>query len=116
MFGLLLAAVIVIFIIARLMKDAKAFSKLMAIFAISLIVGAGVKEAVAQVTTTSPEKTTVISTGSVPMHSTVAPFVAEPAVTTNLDYASKEVSDRDSVVIEVEVPTERIESAYEDDS
>ena len=43
-FGLLLAAITICFIIARLMKDAKAFTRLMAILAVGLIVGAGVKQ------------------------------------------------------------------------
>lgn len=117
MFGMLLAAVLIILFIARCMKDAKAFGKLMAIFTIGLIVGAGSKLAASSLTANTPEKTIVVSTESVPMHSTVTPFVTEPAVTTYQDCASEDTTERDSVVTEVEgLPTERIESAYEDDS
>ena len=57
-FGLLLAAIVICFIIARLMKDAKAFSRLMAILVIGLLVGAGVKEVYKECTST-PEKAAV---------------------------------------------------------
>lgn len=116
-FGLLLAIAVVLFIIARCLKDAKAFSKWMAALAIGLIVGAGVKTAVAQVTATSPEKTIVVSTESTPMYNTVTPFVTEPAVVTYPDCTSEDKVDRDSVDTEVEgIPTVNKERDYEDDS
>lgn len=116
-FGLLLAIAVVLFIIARCMKDAKVFSKWMAALAIGLIVGAGVKSAVTQVTATSPEKAVVVTTESAPMHNNSTPFVAEPAVVSYPDCASKENTDCDSVAIETEgLPTMRPESKYLDDS
>lgn len=116
-FGLLLAIAVILFIIARCIRDAKAFGKWMAALAFGLIVGAGVKVAAKELATTSPEKTIVVSTESAPMYNTATPLVAEPAVMTYLDCTSKDNADRDSVVTDIEgLPTERIESAYEDDS
>ena len=117
-FGLLLAAIVICFIIARLMKDAKAFSRLMAILVIGLLVGAGVKELV-DITNDdiTSEKTAVVSTESTPMHSSISPFVLEDTVAIP-DCASKEIVERDSVEIEAEgVPTkQRVKSSYIDDS
>lgn len=115
-FGLLCLAVVIAFIASIVMKDAKAFSKLMAIMLISLIVGAGVKKLVKIIDDNSPEKTVVISTKSASMHNTVSPFVLE-TVNADLDCAGQSTVERDSVEIETEGPTkERRESAYLDDS
>ena len=69
-FGLLLAAIVICFIIARLMKDAKALSRLMAILVIGLLVGAGVKEVYKECTSTS-EKAAVVTVESAPTYSIV---------------------------------------------
>lgn len=112
---MLLAATIVIFIIARCMKDAKAFAKFMAILAFGLIVGTGVKSAVEH-TADAPEKTVVVSTESIPMHSNTSPFVLEN-VDANLDCASKDTMDCDTVATGAEgLPTMRVESDIIDDS
>lgn len=113
-FLMLLAATTVIFIIARVMKDAKAFAKLMAMLAFGLIVGYSVKSA-ATVADNTAEKTVVVSTDSTSTYST-SPFVLEK-VDARLDYTSKNKVDRDSVDTETEgLPTERTESAFIDDS
>ena len=111
----MLLATVVVFIIARLMKDAKAFTRLMAILAVSVIVGAGVKETVVKAAST-PEKATVVSTKAVPTQSSLSPFVLEK---TNacLDSVSQENIARDSVETEVEgTPTIVEEIGYIDDS
>ena len=111
----MLLATVVVFIIARLMKDAKAFTRLMAILAVSVIVGAGVKETVVKAAST-PEKATVVSTKAVPTQSSLSPFVLEK---TNacLDSVSQENTARDSVETKVEgVPTVIEEVGYLDDS
>lgn len=113
-FGLLCFAVVIAFVAARLLKDAKAFSKYMAILLISLLVGAGIKVALSENTET-PEKTVVIPTDSVPMHNTT-PFVVE-IVDANLDCAGEGITERDSVEIEAGgLPTTRQECAFIDDS
>lgn len=118
-FGLLCLAVVIGFIASIVMKDAKAFGKLMAIMLISLLVGAGVKELV-DITNDdiTSEKTAVVSTESTPMHSSIFPFVLLEDTVAILDCASKEIVERDSVEIEAEgVPTkQRVKSSYIDDS
>ncbi len=117
-FGLLCLAVVIGFIASIVMKDAKAFGKLMAIMLISLLVGAGVKELV-DITNDdiTSEKTAVVSTESTSMHSSISPFVLEDTVAIP-DCASKKIVERDSVEIEAEgVPTkQRVKSSYIDDS
>lgn len=117
-FGLLCLAVVIGFIASIVMKDAKAFGKLMAIMLISLLVGAGVKKLV-DITNDdiTSEKIAVVSTESTPMHSSISPFVLEDTVAIP-DCASKEIVERDSVEIEAEgVPTkQRVKSSYIDDS
>ena len=112
-FGLLLAAIVICFIIARLMKDAKAFSRLMAILVIGLLVGAGVKEVYKECTST-PEKAAVATVESAPTYSSNTPDV----LPCNQDYTSKEnKAERDSTVTEAEgLPTARTESKFIDDS
>ena len=111
-FGLLLAAIVICFIIARLMKDAKAFSRLMAILVIGLLVGAGVKEVYKECTST-PENAAV----SAPTYSSNTPVVWN-VLPCNQDYTSKEnKAERDSTVTEAEgLPTARTESKFIDDS
>lgn len=105
-------AAVIIFVIARLMKDAKAFTRLMAILAVSALVGAGLKQAIAS----TPEKTTVVSTEAVPTQDGISPFVLEDTVACP-DPVSKEITARDSVETDVEgEPTVRIEIGYIDDS
>ena len=87
----------------------------MAILAVSVIVGAGVKETVVKAAST-PEKATVVSTKAVPTQRNLPPFVLEE---TNacLDSVSQENTARDSVETEVEgLPTVRKEIGYLDDS
>lgn len=104
-FGLLLLAVIVAFICAQLLKDAKAFGRFMAILLFGLVVGAGAKALVKKLTKT-PEKTTVISTEVTPTQTSITPFVAENTVA-RLESVSKEIVTRDSVEVEVEgLPTQ----------
>ena len=109
---MMLLAIVVVFVIARMMKDAKAFTRLMAILAVSALVGAGVKQAIAS----TPEKATVVSTEAVPMQDSISPFVLENTAA-RLDPAGKEIAARDSVEIEVEgLPTVRNEVSIQDDS
>lgn len=116
LFGLLLAAIVICFIIARLMKDAKAFSRLMAILVIGLLVGAGVKKVYKECTST-PEKAAVVTVESAPTYSSNTPVVWN-ALPCNQDYTSKEnKAERDSTVTEAEgLPTARTESKFIDDS
>lgn len=115
-FGLLLAAIVICFIIARLMKDAKAFSRLMAILVIGLLVGAGVKEVYKECTST-PEKAAVVTVESAPTYSSNTPIVWN-VLPCNQDYTSKEnKAERDSTVTGAEgLPTARTESKFIDDS
>ena len=114
-FLMLLAATIVLFIIARCMRDAKALAKFMAILAVGLIVGTGIKSAVSSADNT-PEKTVVTTAVANPTHSSTSPFVLE-RVDANLDYVSKDTIASDSVVVEAEgIPTGNRESAFIDDS
>lgn len=109
---MLLLAIVVVFVIARMMKDAKAFTKLMAILAVSALVGAGVKQAIAS----TPNKATVVSTEAVPTQDSISPFVLEDTVACP-DPVSKEKTARDSVETEVEgLPTVLIENGIQDDS
>ena len=109
---MLLLAIVVVFVIARMMKDAKAFTKLMAILAVSALVGAGVKQAIAS----TPDKATVVSTKAVPTQDGISPFVLEDTVACP-DPVSKEKTARDSVETEVEgLPTVLIENGIQDDS
>lgn len=109
---MLLLAIVVVFVIARMMKDAKAFTKLMAILAVSALVGAGVKQAIAS----TPDKATVVSTKAVPTQDGISPFVLEDTVACP-DPVSKEKAARDSVETEVEgLPTVLIENGIQDDS
>lgn len=111
----MLLATAIVFVIARLMKDAKAFTRLMAILAVSVIVGAGVKETVVKAAST-PEKATVVSTSVTPTQSSLSPFVLEKTDAC-LDSVSQENVTRDSVETEVEgTPTKLIEVGYIDDS
>ena len=115
-FGLLLAAITICFIIARLMKDAKAFTRLMAILVVGLIVGAGVKQVYKKCIST-PEKAAVVTVEPAPMYSSNASVVWN-ALPCNQDYTSKEnKTERDSTVTEAEgLPTARTESKFIDDS
>lgn len=112
---MLLLAIVVIFVIARLLRDAKAFTRLMAILAVSAIVGAGLKHSIVKYLN-KPEKATVVSTEVTPTQSSITPFVLE---NTNacLDSVSQEKVTRDSVETEVEgLPTTLNEVSYIDDS
>lgn len=115
-FGLLLAAITICFIIARLMKDAKAFTRLMAILAVGLIVGAGVKQVYKKCIST-PEKAAVVTVEPAPMYSSNASVVWN-ALPCSQDYTSKEnKADRDSTVTEAEgTSTKEVNSTYIDDS
>lgn len=110
---MMLLAIFVVFVIARMMKDAKAFTRLMAILAVSALVGAGVKQALAS----TPEKATVVSTEkAVPTQGSITPFVQEDTAA-NLDPVSKEIAARDSVETDVEgVPTVILDCGIQDDS
>ena len=115
-FGLLLLAVSIAFIVAQLMKDAKAFGKFMGVLIASLIVGAGAKAVVNKITANEPEKAVVVSTEVVPTQSSITPFVSEDTVAFP-EIASKEITTRDRVETETEgLPTQRTENAYIDDS
>lgn len=112
---MLLLAIVVIFVIARLLKDAKAFTRLMAILAVSVIVGAGLKQSIEKYFD-EPEKATVVSTKVTPTQSSITPFVLEDTGAC-LDSVSQEIVTRDSVETEVEgLPTVRNEVSYIDDS
>lgn len=115
-FGLLLLAIVSIFIVARCMKDAKAFTRFMAVLVIGLLVGAGVKVAVNKITaTTSPEKTVVIEKCSEYSTHTSTPFVLETGLA-KLECASKnQRSDNFSTETEG-IPTLPISTAGIDDS
>ena len=115
-FGLLCLAVVIGFIASIVMKDAKAFGKLMAIMLISLLVGAGVKEVYKECTST-PEKAAVVTVESAPTYSSNTPVVWN-VLPCNQDYTSKEnKAERDSTVTEAEgLPTARTESKFIDDS
>ena len=111
----LLLAIVVIFVIARLLKDAKAFTRLMAILAVSVIVGAGLKQSIEKYFN-QPEKATVVSTKVTPTQSSIAPFVLE-STDACLDSVSQETVTRDSVETQVEgTPTVLKEVSYIDDS
>lgn len=108
---MLLLAIVVVFVIARMMKDAKAFTKLMAILAVSALVGAGVKQAIAS----TPNKATVVSTEAVPTQDGINLYKIDTVACP--DPVSKEITARDSVETDVEgEPTVRIEVGYIDDS
>lgn len=112
---LMLLASVVIFVIARIMKDAKAFTRLMAILAVSALVGAGIKHSVST-TESIPEKATVVSTNVTPTQNSVSPFVLEN-VDACLDSVSQEKVTRDSVETQVErAPAELGNIDYIDDS
>lgn len=106
-FGLLLLAIVIIFIIARLLKDAKAFTKYMAIFLVSLFVGAGVKIAVNKLIATTSEKTVIIE--KVPRSTYIASsFVLENSIAC-LDCAGKSMQRSDNFLIKTEgLPTLQI--------
>ena len=108
-------ATIVVFVLARIMKDAKAFTRLMAILAVSALVGAGLKVSASKAHI-EPEKATVVSTNVTPTQSSTSPFVLESTIACP-DSVSKENVTRDSVETEVEgLPTESNEAEYLDDS
>lgn len=113
-FGLLLAAIVMIFIIARVMRDAKAFTKLVATLAIGVIVGAGVKHLTK---VNASEKTAVVSIESAPTCNDSASVVWK-ALPANLDYMSKDNNaERDSIETEAKgTPTVLQECEYQDDS
>ena len=98
------------------MKDAKAFTRLMAILAVGLIVGAGVKQVYKKCIST-PEKAAVVTVEPAPMYSSNASVVWN-ALPCNQDYTSKEnKADRDSTVTEAEgTSTKEVNSTYIDDS
>lgn len=104
-FGLLLLAIIILFSIGYVKKDAKFFSKYMAILLLSLCVGAGVKVAKNKIfVKTTPEKTT-ISTEVLSSTRTATPFVLENAMTC-LEFVSKNTLRSDNSVFQVEkLPT-----------
>lgn len=112
-FGLLLLAVVVAFICAQLMKDAKAFSRFMIILLLGLIVGAGVKAITKKL---APEKAEVVSTEVTPMPVSTTPFVVESTIA-NLELVGKEIVTRDRVETESEgLPTSILVKEYQDDS
>ena len=111
----MLLASVIIFVIARIMKDAKAFTRLMAILAVSALVGAGIKHSVST-TENMPEKATVVSTNVTPMQSNTSPFILE-SIDACLDSAGQETVTRDSVETQVEgASTELGNVDYIDDS
>lgn len=114
-FGLLLLAIVIAFICAQLMKDAKAFSRFLIILLLGLVVGAGVK-AIVNKTKQAPEKTVVVSTEVTPTQSNTSPFVLESVIACP-DSVSKEIVTRDRVGAETEeLPTALLDNAYLDDS
>lgn len=115
-FGLLLFAIVIITVVARLMKDAKAFGKLLATFTISFLVGAVLSHAVN--TTSKTEKATVVSTISVPTGNSSSPVVLEDTTTAIPGCPSKEINtERDIVETQVGEPTSVLNnSEYIDDS
>lgn len=116
-FGLLCLAVVCILVIARLLKDAKAFTRYMTYLAISLLVGAGVKQVVVANTISSPEQTIVISTDSIPTHID-STSVVEKVESPFTEYAGKEEKlECDTVVMKTrKASTLRTEKGYIDDS
>lgn len=116
-FGLLLAAIVIIFIIARCMKDAKAFTRLMAILALSFTVSACVKSVITKCNNDETrENTTVVSTISAPTCND-STSVVEKVESANLDCMSKDIVERDSVEIHVgKELTALRERGYIDDS
>jgi hypothetical protein len=112
--GLMLLAVVILYAIAWLKKDPRVFTRSIALMVLGLIVGAGVKYTVLKAAT--PEKATVATEISVPTHNDTTSLVLNvmPAV---LDCASKEVTESDNSVAEVEgLPTVRQKCGYIDDS
>lgn len=116
-FGLLLAAIVIIFIIARCMKDAKAFTRLMAILALSFTVSACVKSVIVKYNTNEThDSTTMVSTVSTPTCND-STSVVEKVESANLDCMSKDIVESDSVEIHVgKELTELNKSEYIDDS
>lgn len=109
----MLLAVVILYAIAWLKKDPRVFTRSIALMVLGLIVGAGVKYTVLAAT---PEKATVATEISVPTHNDTTSLVLNvmPAV---LDCASKEVTESDNSVAEVEgLPTVRQKCSYIDDS
>ena len=116
-FGLLLAAIVIIFIIARCMKDAKAFTRLMAILALSFTVSACVKSVITKYNSSKAhENTTVVSAVSTPTcNDSIS--VVEKVESADLDCMSKDIVERDSAEIHVgKELTELVNSEYIDDS
>ena len=112
---LMLLATVVVFVLAKIMKDAKAFTRLMAILAVSALVGAGLKVSASKANT-EPEKATVVSTNVTPTQSSITPFVLENT-DAYPDSVSQEQVTRDSVETEVEgLPTVNKVVGYLDDS
>lgn len=112
----LLIATVVLFLLARKLRDAKLFGRGVATLLISLLVGAGLKVTINQINSYNPEKAAVVSTRSTSTHNSTSPFVLEK-VDANLDCASKNIVERDSVETEAEgLPTMRVKKEYQDDS
>jgi len=113
--------IIAIFIISRVMRDAKIFTKLIVSMAISLIVGFGIKLAVNSAFTTNIDSKTIINNTTVPMHSVSSPFVTEEDTIAIPDSASKEdISVRSDSIIDNRIGyntnTTNFKVSYLDDS
>lgn len=115
-FGLLLLAIVIVFIIARLQKDTKAFTTLMAILVVGLLVGAGAKAVVVRMTTANtPEKTVVLE--KIPYSTHIStPFVMENGLASP-ECVSQNAKGSDNFSIQTEgLPTTITEIAQIDDS
>lgn len=112
-FGLLLLAIVVAFICAQLMKDAKAFSRFLIVLLLGLVVGAGTKAIVNKMTKEVPEKTIVAPTKVTPTQDSIA-YISN--TTACLDPVSKEIVTRDRVEADIEGTPRTIDVAYADDS
>lgn len=116
LFGLLLLTVVIIFTIAILLKDAKAFPKYMAILGISLLVGTGARALKSKIDSfNSPEKTVMIEKVSYPT-CTSTPFVTENGLK-QIECMSQDVKRRDNFLIQTEgLPIAALKTAGIDDS
>ena len=86
----ILVLVIVIALVSRDMRDAKAFTRFIAMLAIGIVVGVGVSSVVSTGDTTKTNNVIISDKSTTPMYNVFSPFVAEND-TTNMDYTGKEL-------------------------
>lgn len=104
-FGLLLLAIVILFSIGCAKRDAKFFSRYMAILLMSLCVGAGIKVAKNKINAKMVSEKTTVNTEVLSSTRTATLFVLENAMTC-LEFVSKNILRSDNSVFQVEgLPT-----------